>query len=51
MHFDSRAVERYMVDLNVDDIVFLQRSEDIVEYALFGPTVRGGVYGMPISES
>jgi hypothetical protein len=43
MHFDSRAVERYMIDLNVDDIVLLQRGEDIVEYALFGPAVRAGV--------
>ncbi len=39
-----------MVDVNIDDIVFLQCGEDVVEDALFGPAVRAGVDSMPITK-
>ena len=50
MHFDSGAIERNMIDLNVDDVVFLQCSEDMIQNTLLGPAVDTPVNPVPVAE-
>ena len=50
MHFDSGAIERNMIDLNVDDVVFLQCREDMIQDTLLGPAVGTGVNRERVAE-
>jgi len=50
MHFDGGAIERNMIDLNVDDVVFLQCREDMIQDTLLGPAVGAGVNRVPVAE-
>jgi len=50
MHFDSGAIERNMIDLNVDDVVFLQCGENMIQDTLLGPAVGTRVNRVPVAE-
>jgi len=50
VHFDGGAIERNMIDLNVDDIAFLQCGEDIIQDTLLGPAVGTRVNRVPVAE-
>ena len=50
MHFDRRAIERNMIDLNVDDVIFLHRSKHMIEDTVLGPAVGARINRMPIAE-
>jgi hypothetical protein len=50
MDFDRGTIERNMIDLNVNDVVFLQCSEHMIQDTFLGPSVSAGVNRMPIAE-
>ena len=50
MNYDSRTIERNMVDLNVNDAAFLQRGEYIIQDALLGTAVGACINRVPITE-
>ena len=50
MDFDSGAIERNMIDLNVNDVVFLQPGEDMIQDTPFGPTVSARINRVPITK-
>ena len=50
MDFDSRTVERHMIDLNVNNVVFLHCSEHMIEYTVLRPPVGAGIDRVPIAE-
>ena len=50
MDFDRSTIERNMIDLNVNDGVFLQRGENMIEDSLPGPAVGARINRMSIAE-
>jgi hypothetical protein len=50
MHFNSRAIDGNMVNLDIDDVVFLESAEYPIKYALFGPTVSASIDCVPIAK-
>jgi hypothetical protein len=50
MDFDSGTIERNMIDLNVNDVVFLQPGEDVIQDTSFGPTVCARINRVPITK-
>ena len=51
MDFDSGTIERNMIDLNVNGVVFLQSGEDLLQDTPFGPTVSARINRVPITKS
>ena len=51
MNLDSGAVEREGLDLDANDLLLLERFEDAVKDAAFGPSVHSCIDGMPVAES
>jgi len=50
MDFDSGTIERNMIDLNVNDVVFLQPCEDMIQDTPLGPTVSARINRVPITK-
>ena len=50
MDFDSGTIERNMIDLNVNGVVFLQSREDMIQDTPFGPTVSERITRVPITK-
>ena len=50
MDFDSGTIERNMIYLDVNDVVFLQPGEDMIQDTPFGPTVSARINRVPIAE-
>ena len=50
MYFDGRAVQAYMLDVNGQDLFFLEPGKDSVQDAGFAPAIHSRVDGMPIAE-
>jgi hypothetical protein len=50
MHFDGGAIERNMIDLDVNDVVFLRCREDMTHDALLDPAIGTCINRMPVAE-
>jgi len=50
VHFNSGAIERNMIDLNVDDVVFLQCGEYMIQDTLLGSAVGTRVNRVPVAK-
>jgi hypothetical protein len=50
MDFDSRTIERNLVDLDVNDVVFLQCREDMIHDALLDPAIGTCINRTPVAE-
>jgi hypothetical protein len=50
MDFDRGTIERNMIDLNVNDVMFLQCGENMIQDTFLGPSISAGVNRMPIAK-
>jgi hypothetical protein len=50
VHFDSGAIKRNVIHLDVDDVVFLQCGEDLIQDTLLAPAVGTGVNRERVAE-
>ena len=51
MHFDRGTIEREMIDLNVNNVVFLQCGKNMIQKTFLGLSVSAGINRMPIAKS
>jgi len=50
VYFDGRAVQAYVLDVNGQDLFFLESGKDSIQDAGFAPAIHSRVDGMPIAE-
>ena len=48
MHLDDGAVQGNGLNLDADDLFFLQLGEEAIQDAGFGPAIHAGIDGVPI---
>ena len=50
MHFDGRAVQTHVFDMNGQDLLLLQPGKDPIQDTGFAPAIHSCVDGMPIAK-
>ncbi|AOV16854.1 hypothetical protein BJI67_07075 [Acidihalobacter aeolianus] len=51
MNLDRCGIERDVIDLDIDHIIFLQGQEDSIQHALFGPAIGAHIDAVPATET